>query len=65
MGNGLMSGTSEMFEVLEAASSSRLSPQALRRLLWPTLKRLLPNKETFMLWEEHSGVTMGGDMLAL
>ena len=26
---------------------------------------LLPNKETFILWEEDAGVTMCGDMLAL
>ena len=57
--------SSEMFEALEAASSSRLKPRALCRLLWPRLKRVLPNKETFMLWEEDAGVTMCGDILAL
>ena len=57
--------SSEMFEALEAASLSRLTPRALRRLLWPRLKRVLTNKETFMLWEEDAGVTMGGDMFYL
>ena len=57
--------SSEMFEALEAASSSRLTPRALRRLLWPRPKQVLLNKETFMLWEEDASVTMGDDILAL
>ena len=65
MGNGSGSGTSEMFEVLEAASSSHLTPRVLQCLLWTRLNQILPNKETFMLWEEDAGVMMGGDMLAL